>query len=406
MNDMVDRISRLPDDVLNHILSSLTTKEVVQTCILSKRWRNNWAFVPVLNFQLDDFDNDCDRLGRFVDGVFQNRGQSCLGEVIYRGRFEDSSHGPSMEWLDRAALLMPRTIWVCIANAFNGVDAPLIIPDSVFSCKSLEHLVLLIQSVPVVTIIRPKSIALPSLQTLELDCLILDDDFAQKLLLGCPFLKSLRVEYCDLFISDISSNVLKKLIVHSCYQYQHMRICCPSLISLSIWSDENSTRIISLKKLTSLVNAQISLNGNDEEMDVNDLPDAQLFSGLSNATSLEFYLGDPDLKEYWKKDITKCRTFKNLKSLEIKAWDMINNFDLIACFLEHSPLLQKLTLKCLSKKENMMIHAEQDVSFLVEHLETVDIHYPKDGMLPIKLMSMLDRRVKTFRNINISSVSS
>ena len=51
-----------------------------------------------------------------------------------------------------------------------------------------------------------------------------------------------------------------------------------------------------------------------------------------------------------------------------------------------------------------MIHDKQNVSFLVEHLKTVDIHYPKDGKLPVKLMSMLDRCVKTFGNINISSV--
>ncbi|KAF3327774.1 F-box domain containing protein [Carex littledalei] len=383
MNDMVDWISRLPDDVLNCILSRLTAKEVVQTCILSKRWRNTWASVRVLNFQLDDFDNDSDRFGRFVDSVFENRGQSCLGKVIYEGEFVDTSHGPSMQWLDRAALLMPQAIIVC---ADTNVGGQLIFPDSVFSCKSLEYLGLSV-CMDGLSIIRPKSIALPSLQTLVLEYLSLDDDFAQKLFLGCPSLESLKLEYCDLFISDISSNVLKKLFLTDCHLYQHMRICCPSLISLSINYFFNSTRIISLEKMTSLVNAQII------SWDVVGLPDAQLISGLSNATSLKFYLRDPNSKEPWKKDISKCRTFRNLKSLEIKARYMISNFDWIAYFLEHSPLLQKLTLKCLSIDENM-IDAKQDVSFLVEHLETVDIHYPKDGKLPIKLMSMLDRRTK------------
>ncbi|XP_078161910.1 F-box/LRR-repeat protein 13-like [Carex rostrata] len=293
MKDMVDWISRLPNDVLNHILSRLTAKEVVQTCILSKRWRNTWASVLVLNFQLGDFHNDFDRFGRFVDSVFENRGQSCLEKVIYNGRFEDTSHGPSMEWLDRAAFLMPRIIVVSIS--LTSLDAPLIFLDSVFSCESLEDLLLSVQSVPVKTIIRPKSIALPSLQTLGLGHLSLDDDFAQKLFLGCPFLKSLTLVCCDLFISDISSNVLNKLIFHSCCQYQHMRICCPSLITLFICSNENSIRIISLEKLTSLVYAKIGLNGNDEKVDVNDLSDAQLLSGLSNATSLKFYL-DPYFK--------------------------------------------------------------------------------------------------------------
>ncbi|KAF3341664.1 F-box/FBD/LRR-repeat protein [Carex littledalei] len=217
-----------------------------------------------------------------------------------------------MEWLDRAALLMPRVISVCI----RGVGR-LNFPNSMFSCASLENLELCVFPGGRTTI-RPISIALPSLKTLKLHFLILDDDFAQKLFLGCPSLKSLNLESCELFMSDISSNVLKKLTFGDCWQYNHMRICCPSLVSLSIQSNMFRTRTISLEKMTSVVKANISLYRTDEEEDVNDLPDAKLFSGLSNATSLKLHFGrHPDLKEQWEKDIPKCRTFKNLKSLEI-----------------------------------------------------------------------------------------
>ncbi|AES82311.1 F-box/RNI superfamily protein [Medicago truncatula] len=36
-----DRLSDLPDCVLLHIMSFLKTKCAVQTCILSKRWKNH-----------------------------------------------------------------------------------------------------------------------------------------------------------------------------------------------------------------------------------------------------------------------------------------------------------------------------------------------------------------------------
>ncbi|KAM6580527.1 hypothetical protein CsatA_004301 [Cannabis sativa] len=34
-----DRISKLPDALITHILSFLPTEEVVRTCLLSKRWK-------------------------------------------------------------------------------------------------------------------------------------------------------------------------------------------------------------------------------------------------------------------------------------------------------------------------------------------------------------------------------
>ncbi|CAI9270071.1 unnamed protein product [Lactuca saligna] len=48
----MDRISCLPNDVLCHILSFLPTKHAVATSILSSRWVNLWAFLPII-----DLDN-------------------------------------------------------------------------------------------------------------------------------------------------------------------------------------------------------------------------------------------------------------------------------------------------------------------------------------------------------------
>ncbi|KAM6576181.1 hypothetical protein CsatB_028018 [Cannabis sativa] len=45
-----DRISKLPDALIIHILSFLPTKDVVETCILSKRWKLVWYSVPTLFF--------------------------------------------------------------------------------------------------------------------------------------------------------------------------------------------------------------------------------------------------------------------------------------------------------------------------------------------------------------------
>jgi F-box domain len=48
----VDQISSLPDEVLTHILSFLSTKEAVHMCFVQKIG-NTRATVPVLDFDID-----------------------------------------------------------------------------------------------------------------------------------------------------------------------------------------------------------------------------------------------------------------------------------------------------------------------------------------------------------------
>jgi hypothetical protein len=46
----VDRISDLPEIVLQHILSFLPTKQVVQSTLLSTTWKHMWSTFPILRF--------------------------------------------------------------------------------------------------------------------------------------------------------------------------------------------------------------------------------------------------------------------------------------------------------------------------------------------------------------------
>nr|AFK48553.1 unknown [Lotus japonicus] len=50
-----DRLSDLPDCILLYILSFVKAKHVVQTCVLSKRWKDLWKHLPTLILHSLDF---------------------------------------------------------------------------------------------------------------------------------------------------------------------------------------------------------------------------------------------------------------------------------------------------------------------------------------------------------------
>jgi hypothetical protein len=52
--DGKDWFSALPDDIVLHIMTFLTTRQAVRTCVLS-RWRNLWRTVPCINIHIHEF---------------------------------------------------------------------------------------------------------------------------------------------------------------------------------------------------------------------------------------------------------------------------------------------------------------------------------------------------------------
>ncbi|KAJ4908169.1 F-box/FBD/LRR-repeat protein [Raphanus sativus] len=74
-----DLISLLPDPLLCHILSFLTTEEAVWTSVLSSRWRHLWKWVPRLELDSSDFTNDQVCVD-FIDKFLAFQGKSYLRE--------------------------------------------------------------------------------------------------------------------------------------------------------------------------------------------------------------------------------------------------------------------------------------------------------------------------------------
>ncbi|KAF3549650.1 hypothetical protein DY000_02001937 [Brassica cretica] len=64
----MDKISRLPDELLVKILSFLPTKVAVSTSILSKQWDFLWMWLPKLDYSTRKYsESECTRLRRFLN---------------------------------------------------------------------------------------------------------------------------------------------------------------------------------------------------------------------------------------------------------------------------------------------------------------------------------------------------
>ncbi|KAL5854409.1 hypothetical protein ACOSQ4_004211 [Xanthoceras sorbifolium] len=77
---VIDRLTSLPNPIIYHILSLIDTKYAVQTCVLSKKWRDHWTNIHALNFDDSSFRR-CVDFHNFVLNVLQRHKSLDLGKL-------------------------------------------------------------------------------------------------------------------------------------------------------------------------------------------------------------------------------------------------------------------------------------------------------------------------------------
>jgi hypothetical protein len=93
--------------------------------------------------------------------------------------------------------------------------------------------------------------------------------------------------------------------------------------------------------------------------------------------------------------------FSKLKNLLLNEWCLLSNFWALACILEHSPVLRKLTLQISKEAKSMMQTEENDnplrkPAAISEHLKVVKVHCKEVDEVVYKIgkwLSTLDIKV-------------
>lgn len=316
-----DRISKLPCDLISHILSFLPTKFAVATCVLSTKWKQSWTLINSLDF--DDMlllnPEKSDRtpslqtsFTSFVFRVLLLRRVSCLSKFHLKcGRSYDFSYVSA--WVAAALLSNVQELHLSVR-----LKQSTILPQDLFSCGTL--VVLKLDSSFVVNV--PTSVCLPNLKILHLHTVtFLDDDSINRLICGCPVLEELSMRVClgnDVRSVTILAPVLTRLVIYFLNTYEvdvfkyKIVLDTPALLYLEIreWVAASYT----VKPLCHLVKAHIDIG--HEYIRPNDYSEGigDLLRGILNVQSL--YLSHEFIEAIRSPDC-KMPKFHSLTHLEI-----------------------------------------------------------------------------------------
>ncbi|KAJ3690769.1 hypothetical protein LUZ61_019933 [Rhynchospora tenuis] len=365
-----DRISGLHDSILTHILSFLPTKDAVQTRRLSKRWRNVWASVPVLNFVSADFWSDdssssrsekleCqDKFVKFIDAVLASRQVQQVDRFRLAWKYQVGNyphHGhPVRRWIHYVVEQFPRVLSIYLEPRLDRID---IIPDLIFTCSSLEEIKLQVNYRVDHSIwldrLNPMVVTLPHLRKLHLGHFKIEADFMDKILLGCPILEEVELYTCWLNISQISCGNLRSLVINGCYHLRVIEVSIPSLQYLKVTVMCSQPAEFVFKNMSSLVKASICLlDLNDVDVLIFDFG-ANILAGLLGVTTLDIVLCGLLAEDMLKHILWTCPLFENLKFINFESFDGCTTgcIDMVDRLVQHSPALKEVTVYGCQEEE-------------------------------------------------------
>ncbi|CAA0808565.1 Unknown protein [Striga hermonthica] len=202
----IDRLSSLPDEVICHILSFMSTKRSVATSVLGRSWRFIWAHVPYLNFNGDDFH-------------FRKEETQVL-DIIHRVILQHKAK--RMDTLILCDLncneyQLETWITTSIRNLYLQLKFDTI-PRSLFISKNIVVLKLGVSCNSRVSLSAMDNVSLPSLKKFHAFRVVCEnDDALPHFLSGCPSLVELILEFIFVEKDDyvgcinISSPTIKML---------------------------------------------------------------------------------------------------------------------------------------------------------------------------------------------------
>ncbi|GER37611.1 F-box/FBD/LRR-repeat protein [Striga asiatica] len=191
----VDRISNLPDCIIDKILSHLSIRDAIRTSVLSKKWRYKWVTLPSLVF-----DNQPALISTEDLNLMKNKLVNIIDHVLllHTGPIEKFKLSirdlKGCSDIDRWILFLSRG---CVEELSLEIwEHPQYkLPSSIYSCHKLIHLEIFncLLKPP------PNFNGFTSLKSLNLQHIIMDQLAFEHMIVACPLLERLILMNCDGF---------------------------------------------------------------------------------------------------------------------------------------------------------------------------------------------------------------
>ncbi|ESQ44168.1 hypothetical protein EUTSA_v10005904mg [Eutrema salsugineum] len=377
-----DVISGLPEALICHILSFLTTKEAASTSVLSSKWRYLFASVPNLNF--DDSVYLDPRIQRrvhqqglnvspsfmdFVDRVLALQGNSHVHKFSLKIQAGNDPVDPTriFRWILSVLARGVSDLDLCI-----DLGTKSLLPSEVFKSETLVRLKLDIGCGPYVDV---GDVYLPKLKALHLECSFENRECGlTKLLSGCLMLEDLVLHTTNWFslgFTSVSVTTLKRLTYSwelRDYNPESVSFDTPNLVYLEF--TDTISEVYPKVNFESLVEARIYLRMSVDQAAATQFLQEASFSELQiyysegnqenkmvgNAT--DFIMGLRNVKIlYLSADTLEVLTycceviplFNNLTQLTIESKPEVG-WQSLPGLLKNSPNLETLVLQGLVHK--------------------------------------------------------
>ncbi|CAM8882144.1 unnamed protein product [Rhodiola kirilowii] len=207
-SDENDRITKLPDEIIGHILGYLPICDAVRTSVLSRRWRCSWTKTVQLNLYFEEYEMSNERFFRLVLRVLVSHGGP-IHKCVLCPNTDEIQEGTDVEGDVNAWLRLLSTMDVkdLTIDCHPDMEWKFKLPPYVFQCLELSCLTLEYCTLEYSLAFK----GFPNLTRLNLSYVEINEDMLEKVISNCP-LEMLFMKYCDFYDSRTDFHPCKNAI--------------------------------------------------------------------------------------------------------------------------------------------------------------------------------------------------